>query len=200
MRALDDAIFESSTSTCTGFRPVAASLPTSTSTYAFLFRRSTTDSRSTRNRMPSRGSRRRDSASCRRGIGFAHGTQVARVPSRRRQVVKNCRYHQRTRFESGTCWAATSALSKLNPSTRIPPARESAPTRSVDSVPSRMVACDVRLHEKGATTSSPPITPRRPTSTPTSRPPASAMIAADRSFGAASRGGAMRSRIGQCRA
>ena len=49
-------------------------------------------------------------------------------------------------------------------------------------------------------TSSPPTTQRRPTSTPTSPPPASAKTAAVRCSGAASSGGAMRSRIGRCRA
>ena len=47
----------SSTSTCTGFRPVAVSLPTCTSTYASSFRPSTTGSGSAKNHMPSRGSR-----------------------------------------------------------------------------------------------------------------------------------------------
>ena len=51
----------------------------------------------------------------------------------------------------------------------------------------------------GATTSSPPTTPRKPMSTPTSRPPASAKTAVAPCSGAASRDGAMRSRTGRCR-
>ena len=53
----------------------------------------------------------------------------------------------------------------------------------------------------GATTWSPPTTPPKPMSTPTSRPPASAKTtAAALCSEAASPGGAMRSRIGRCRA
>ena len=48
----------------------------------------------------------------------------------------------------------------------------------------------------GATTSSPRTTQREPTSTPTSRPPASPRTAAAPYSAAASPGGAMRSRIG----
>ena len=60
---------------------------------------------------------------------------VTRSLSRRRQVGSNCRDHQRTRFEPANCIAATSAINKLISSTRVPPARETATTRSIDSVP-----------------------------------------------------------------
>ena len=58
-----------------------------------------------------------------------------------------------------------------------------------------------RLHEKGGRYNVvPPITPPKPTSTHTWKPPTLARTAADRCSAAASRGGAMLSRIGRCRA
>ena len=71
---------------------------------------------------------------------------------------------------------------------------------SPTTTPRARVRSSASTRRAGATTSSPPITPPRPTSTPTSPPPGSARTAVAPCSGAASPGGAMRSRIGRCRA